>query len=70
MIILQFHLEYKTIRGKGNPNMFACIACVVKVSDHSNLKILSPKQMLQRLPISLAQVKASITSENLLNETT
>ena len=32
------------------------------------LKILTPKQMLQRLPIVLAQVKASNTSENLLNE--
>ena len=32
------------------------------------LKILMPKQMLQRLPISLAQVKAGINSENLLNE--
>ena len=28
-----------------------------KVSGHSNLKTLSPKQMLQRLPIALAQVK-------------
>ena len=40
-------------------------------SDHrqSNLKILTPKQMLQRfLPIVLAQVKARNTSENLLNE--
>ena len=32
------------------------------------LKILTPKQMLQRLPISFAQVKASTNSENLLNE--
>ena len=32
------------------------------------LKILSTKQMLQRLPIALAQVKAENTSENLLNE--
>ena len=31
-------------------------------------KILSPKQMLQRLPIALAQVKAAINSESLLNE--
>ena len=37
-------------------------------SEHSNLKILTPKQMLQRLPIALAQVKAGNTSENLLNE--
>ena len=32
------------------------------------LKILTPKQMIQRLPIALAQVKASNNSENLLNE--
>ena len=31
-------------------------------------KILTPKQMLQRLPISLAQVKAGNNSEILLNE--
>ena len=31
-------------------------------------KILTLKQMLQRLPIALAQVKAGNTSENLLNE--
>ena len=28
------------------------------------LKVLTPKQMLQRLPIALAQVKANNTSEN------
>ena len=32
------------------------------------LKILTPKQMLQRLPIALAQVKAGNNSQNLLNE--
>ena len=32
------------------------------------LKILTPKQMLQRLPIALAQVKAVNNSEDLLNE--
>ena len=32
------------------------------------LKILTLKQMLQRLPIALAQVKADNTSENLPNE--
>ena len=32
------------------------------------LKILTPRQMLQRLPIALAQVKAGNNSENLLNE--
>ena len=32
------------------------------------LKILTTKQMLQRLPIALAQVKAGNDSESLLNE--
>ena len=32
------------------------------------LKVLTPKQMLQRLPIALAQVKAGNNSESLLNE--
>ena len=59
--------RYKTILGKGIPNMSASVARI-KVSDHSNLKILSPKQMLQRLTKALAQVKVGNTSENLLNE--
>ena len=36
--------------------------------DRTLIKILTPKQILQRLPIAIAQVKAGITSENLLNE--
>ena len=36
--------------------------------NENGLKILTPKQMLQRLPISLAQLKAGNISENLLNE--
>ena len=32
------------------------------------LIILTPKEMLQRLPIACAQVKAGIKSENLLNK--
>ena len=36
--------------------------------DHFKLKILTPKQMLQRLPIALTQVKADNNSESLLNE--
>ena len=32
------------------------------------LKMLTPKQLLQRLPIALAKVKAGNISENLLNE--
>ena len=34
----------------------------------TGLKILTPKQMLQRLPVALAQVKAGNDSESLLNE--
>ena len=37
-------------------------------TDNFKLKILTPKQMLQRLPIALAKVKAGNISENLLNE--
>ena len=39
-----------------------------KATKGTGLKILTPKQMLQRLPIALAQVKAGNNSENLLNE--
>ena len=34
----------------------------------TGLKISTPKQMLRRLPIALAQVKAGNNSESLLNE--
>ena len=34
----------------------------------TGLKILTPKQMLQRLPIAVAQVKTCNNSESLLNE--
>ena len=36
--------------------------------EETGLKILTPKQMLQRLPTALAQVKAGNNSESLLNE--
>ena len=34
----------------------------------TGLKILTPKKMIQRLPIALAQIKAGNNSESLLNE--
>ena len=37
-------------------------------TEGTGLKILTPKQMVQRLPIALAQVKAGNNSESLLNE--
>ena len=38
-----------------------------KAKNGTGLKILTPKQMLKRLPIALAQVKAGNNSESLLN---
>ena len=39
-----------------------------KAAKGTGLKILTPKEMLQRLPIALAQKKAGNNSESLLNE--
>ena len=39
-----------------------------KVSDHSNLEILTPKQMLEKLLLAIVQLKADHISENLLNQ--
>ena len=69
-----FESKIFPIKKKGTG--FSDLACTAKVSDckqdkvsdHSNLKILSPKQMFQRLPIALVQVKAGNTCEKLLSE--
>ena len=53
--ILKFH---KLQKGYGIPSDF----------DRTQLKILTPKKMFQRLPIALAQVKTGNASENLLND--
>ena len=71
----------KEIPGNENPNKIADIVEKIlefKLKNFFNninnqqkgaeLKILTPKQMLQRLPIVLAQVKGGNNSENLLNE--
>ena len=60
--ILNFNKQQKS---KRFPSDLARIARAAKVSDHSNLKILTPKQMLQRLPIALAHVKTVNTSQKL-----
>ena len=54
-----------------NPNKI--IGIVEKILDlnqekRRGLKILTPMQMLQTLPVALAKVKAGNASENLLNE--
>ena len=53
-------VKYKTIHRKG---IRSRLACASKVSDHWHLKILRPKQIIQRLPIALAQVKVGNTTE-------
>ena len=39
-----------------------------RATKRTGLKILTPKQILQRLPVALAQVKTSNNSESLLDE--
>ena len=41
---------------------------IYKSKQGTGIKTLTPKQMLQRLPIALAQIKASNDSKSLLNE--
>ena len=49
-------------------NAFKSGLCPLKSTAGTGIKILIPKQMLQRLPIALAQVKACNNSKSLLNE--
>ena len=44
------------------------IARSAKVSERLSVNLLTPKQILQMLPIAHAQVKVGNTSESLLNE--
>ena len=57
----------KETKGNGLHSDLARVDRLAKVSNHSNPKTLTPNQMLQRLLIALAQIKAGNTSENLLN---
>ena len=41
---------------------------LAREQEGTGLKILTPNQMLKRLPIALAQIKAVNNSESLLNE--
>ena len=52
-----------------NKNLNKIVDIVENTLDFRSLfKILTPKQMLQRLPIALAQVETGSTFEHLLNE--
>ena len=56
-----FQVSKESQEGKGANEMS-------RVNASERLKILTPNQMLKRLPIALAQVKAGTNSESLLNE--
>ena len=65
----------KEIPENENPNKIVNIVEIVeKILDFDKqqkgkrIKTLNPEQIIQRLPIALAQVNAGNTSENLLNE--
>ena len=57
--VIKFYYDYSLITSK-----------LLYIAKHGKgLKILTPKQISQRLPIGLAQVKAGINSKYLLKET-
>ena len=56
-------------RAKITPNLFKRGIFAIKTKKGKGLKILTNKQILQTLPIALAQEKAGNTSKNLLNIT-
>ena len=58
---------------KGKEMVFKAFECKIilkseKLKKGTGLKILTPKQMPQGLPVALAQIKAGNYSESLLNE--
>ena len=67
MTILELNLRLynKAIYRKGIPSI---LTRVPQVFDHLNLKILSPKQLLQKLPTALVHVKTRNTFVKFLNE--
>ena len=56
--VIEFFDEYSSMVSEAKLN----------ATKATGLKILTPKQMLERLPIALAQIKESINSQSLLNE--
>ena len=55
---IKFHDDYSSMMSEAK----------YRATKGKRLKILTPKQMLQRLPTDPAQVKAGNNSESLLNE--
>ena len=72
LIDLKNSINSKNVLGNENPKKRVRI--VEKILDFNKqqkikgIKMLTPKQMLQRLPMSLAQLKAGNTSKNILIE--
>ena len=60
MIFLKIEKEFFNVF---DDRMFARKIEGTDFSDHSNLKTLTPKQVLQKLPIAPTQVKVVNTSE-------
>ena len=58
-VLKAFESKIFTLKSKGSG---------ILNTDLSKLKILTSKQMLQRLPVAPVQVKAGSNSESLLNE--
>ena len=57
---IKFYDDYSSIMSEAKAK--------AKVTKETGLKILTPKQMFQRLAIALAEVEAGNNSESLLNE--
>ena len=56
--VIEFFDDYSSVLSKAK----------LKATKGTGLEILTSKQMLQKLPIALAQVKAGNNLDNLLNE--
>ena len=61
---VQQKLQKKTKQGQNSKKTL----CTIKAKTGTGFKILNPKQLLQKLPIALAQIKAGNNSESSLNE--
>ena len=64
--------ENKTFKIEENKKITGIVERILELNSEKQLglglKILAPNQMLSRLPITLAQLKARNNSENLKNE--
>ena len=65
--------EKYVIEGNSKIMIISIVECIIyfnqlEQQDRKGLKLLTPKQMLSRLPITLAQLNAGNNSEKLKNE--